>query len=547
VFSARIAFQIVALIPGALLHGQLASGTLRGVTKGADGLPVPEAHIVAHNIYQNADRSTLSDADGAFVLANLPPGRYQLTASKSGKATSFTTTVQLENNQVLDVPLILQGAGFFERLYQAYSADWKGTPTSGPEPARRGLSSPLNSPPFPNSDWSYGGAPEIGVPDTNVPPLMQALYSGPHGKAWQDSRIKVYGWIEASFNLSTSHNSNAPAAYDIYANRLEFDQAVLYIERIPDTVQTTHLDWGFHLSGLFGASYRFTTNEGYFSQQLLDQHRQYGFDPVLEYFDLYVPQVADGLTIRVGRFISVPGIEAQLAPNNYMYTHSLLYSIDPFTDTGIMATVKLNSRWLLQLGLTASHDVAPWTSDARPSATACLSFTFHGGNDNIYSCINGLNSDTYSYNNLQMFDNTWYHKFNNSWHMATETWYMYQKNVPSVFGPVRPEKGTNGAFCPAGQIRCFAPEWAAVNYLERQISSKSYLSIRSDFLDDYRGQRTGFKTRYAEESLMWGHWIGSTVLLRPELRFDHAFDASAYDNGTRRNQFQLAMDAIFKF
>jgi len=46
---------------------------------------------------------------------------------------------------------------------------------------------------------------------------------------------------------------------------------------------------------------------------------------------------------------------------------------------------------------------------------------------------------------------------------------------------------------------------------------------------------------------MWGHWVGSTVLLRPELRFDHAFDRAAYDNGTRRNQFQLAMDLIFKF
>ena len=143
---------------------------------------------------------------------------------------------------------------------------------------------------------------------------------------------------------------------------------MLYVERLPDTVQTDHVDWGFHLSGLFGTSYRFTMNKGYFSQQLLDQNRQYGFDPVLEYFDLYVPQVADGLNIRVGRFISVPGIEAQLAPNNYVYTHSLLYSIDPFTDTGIIGTVKLNDRWLVQLGLTVSHDVAPWTADARPSA-----------------------------------------------------------------------------------------------------------------------------------------------------------------------------------
>jgi Putative beta-barrel porin-2, OmpL-like. bbp2 len=198
----------------------------------------------------------------------------------------------------------------------------------------------------------------------------------------------------------------------------------------------------------------------------------YGFDPVLEYVDLYIPQVAEGLNIRVGRFISIPGIEAQLAPNNYVYTHSLLYAVDPFTDTGILGTVKLNDRWLVQLGLTASHDVAPWTQDARPSVTACISYTFNQGNDNVYPCINGINSGRYAYNNLQMFDATWYHKFSASWHMATEVWFMYQRGVPSVSGPVSPEKGTNAAFCSAGEIRCLAPEWAMVNYVEKQFSAK---------------------------------------------------------------------------
>src|ERR1022692_728526 len=127
------------------------------------------------------------------------------------------------------------------------------------------------------------------------------------------------GWKAASTS-APSHDSNYPATYDIYANRVELDQAVLYVERLPDTVQTDHIDWGFHLSGLFGTSYRFTTSLGYFSGQLLDDHREYGFDPVLEYVDLYIPQVAEGLNIRVGRFISIPGIEAQLAPNNYVYT-----------------------------------------------------------------------------------------------------------------------------------------------------------------------------------------------------------------------------------
>jgi hypothetical protein len=118
----------------------------------------------------------------------------------------------------------------------------------------------------------------------------------------------------------------------------------------------------------------------------------------------------------------------------------LLYSVDPFTDTGIPGTVKLNDRLLVQLGLTASHDVAPWTPHAKPSATACISYTFHQGNDNLYRCVNGLNDGRYAYNTLQMFDDTWYHKFSATWHMATEAWFMYQRGVPSVSGPLSPIK-----------------------------------------------------------------------------------------------------------
>ena len=46
------------------------------------------------------------------------------------------------------------------------------------------------------------------------------------------------------------------------------------------------------------------------------------------YGELYFPQVMKGLMVRVGRYISLPDIEAQLAPNNYMYTHSLTYAYD---------------------------------------------------------------------------------------------------------------------------------------------------------------------------------------------------------------------------
>jgi hypothetical protein len=137
---------------------------------------------------------------------------------------------------------------------------------------------------------------------------------------------------------------------------------------------------------------------------------------VLEYADLYFPHVAKGMNLRAGRFISIPGIEAQLTPNNYIFSHSLLYAVDPFTDTGLLATIQKSDRWVIQLGVSASHDVALWTEDAKPSFMGCVSFTTESVNDNFYLCANGINDGKYAFNNLQMYDGTWYHKIRK--HMA---------------------------------------------------------------------------------------------------------------------------------
>ena len=333
-------------------------------------------------------------------------------------------------------PATAEKKNFFARWAEFYRQDWSGSATSSasssPAPARRGAPSPLDSPPFPNADWSYGGSPVIGEPDTNSYPLMTAINGA-------TSRTKVYGWVDPSLNFSTSTNRNEPEANDVYSNRFELNQLVLYAERLPDSVQQDHVDWGYHLTALFGTDYRFTTAKGYGSGQWVNDHHQYGFDPTLEYVDIYFPHVGQGMNLRFGRFISVPGIEAQLAPNNYIFSHSLLYAIDPFTDTGLMATVKLNDHWLVQLGITDGHDVALWTPDAKPSGTACFNYTTTSVNDNFYVCANGINDGKYAYNNLQQYDATWYHKFSKTWHMATETWYMYERDVPALGGPIQPE------------------------------------------------------------------------------------------------------------
>ena len=440
--------------------------------------------------------------------------------------------------------------GLWKRLARAYAEDWFPVPGSDAvacAPKRRGNPAPLDSIPFPSTDYSVGGTPVIGAPDTQTYPLMTAI----HGAA---SRVKIYGWFNGGFDVSTSNRgdgANSPAAYYYNPNRVIPDQEVLYFERLPDTVQTGHFDWGFRFASLYGQDYRYTTSKGIFSQQLLKENREYGYDPVMFYLDLYFPHVAEGMNIRIGRYISLPDIEAQLAPNNYTYSHSILYTIDPYTQTGIVSSIKLSDRWLLQLGISDGNDVALWTPDAQPTGTACVDYTWHTGGDAVYTCINSINKGNYAYNNVQSFYTTWYHRINRSWHTDTESWYMYERNVPNIAGnvvnPITPETGANGAFCSAGEQRCFAPEYAIVNYLEKEFNRSSYLSIRNEYVDDIRGQRTGYATKYSEHLIGYAHWIGSTILIRPEIRLEHSYNLAAYDLGNKTTQFIAAGDVTWHF
>jgi hypothetical protein len=450
----------------------------------------------------------------------------------------------------------LQG-NFFQRFFGAYKQDWTGTTPSGPTPPRRGFPSPVTNPPFPFSDWPYGGSPTIGEPWTQSGPLMQALWSGSHGDWFKRTGIQIYGWLDGGFNVSTSNRgryANAPEAYDVVPNSVQPDQEVLYFERQPDTVQTDHFDWGFRVANLYGLDYRYTTAKGIFSNQLLGKNLEYGYDPVMFYADLYWGQVAQGLDIRVGRYISLPDIEAQLAPNNYTYSHSLLYTVDCYTQTGVNATVKLNDHWLLQGGISAGCETPPWnTHDAKPTLNLGFQYTWNNGNDSIYPMLNALNDGKYAYNNLNSFYFTWYHKFSThpSLHTATETWYMWEKDVPNLNNPASApliEGGANGAYCSdVTVLTCYAPEWAVVNYVEKEINPKNYISIRNEYLDDIVGQRTGTKSRYSEHLLGWGHWIGTTILIRPEIRYERSYDAPAYDLGHKKNQLTGAGDIIFFF
>jgi hypothetical protein len=488
-------------------------------------------------------------ASTASIFNFYTPAATAAALDSDGEVSSSSDAQAATTPAAPAAPAKLDG-GFFHRLGRAYTADWAGTgpATAVPQKDRRGTPAPIFSPPYPATDWPIGGTVVIGAPDGQTYPLMQAVNEN-------KGVNKIYGWIEVGANGSTNNKTNAskgiaanaPAAYDVYSNTIQLDQAALYFEKIENTAQKDHFDWGYRLTLLYGTDYRFTTSHGLLSQQLLVKNAQYGFDPVMFYLDGYLPHVGKGTVIRVGRYISLPDIEAQLAPNNYTYSHSITYTYDCYTQLGVNVTTKLSDHWTIQGGLSASCDTMPWTSDAKATGNVCLIYTWRNGGDAINTCDNTINDGKYAYNNLTAFYSTWYHRINKNWHTDTEAWYQYMKDTPNMYwydsgtakSAATPWPETNGggvnlnfgAVCqdpraPAAQqsAHCYAPEWAITNYVEHNFwNNQASLNIRNEIVNDIKGQRTGTPTYYEEHMVGFDFWSGSTVTFRPEVSFTKCY------------------------
>ena len=495
-------------------------------------------------------------------------------------------------------------ASWWKRLDDVMRADL-GTPayippapvppgTTPPPPTRRDLPAPFDSPPYPNGEWQIGGTEVIG--DQNLTPdypFMETLYEGPHGQAWSDSRIKFYGWEDFSGNISTSDHGGAagqvitgdnfPEAYDQRSDRFEQNQLVFYLERTPDEAQTDHMDWGFRLSQVYGLDYRYMISRGWGSDQLLKHDAFYGTDNPMMYFNWYIPKIADGLNLTFGRIISEADIEAQLAPNNLMSSHSLLYTYDPYCQWGVFATLKLNKNWTIQLGPSAGNDLPFWeTQDpgCQPTLSVMLQYTSDNNKFGFYGGGNAINNAHWGFNNIQQYVGTLTYKFSDKIWTSHETWFMYQTECPGQPSKINPY-GVPAPDEPAGQNNNpyggplnktgfgytdgaipvhpgWSAEWATLNYTMFRLGPSTFLTIRNEAFDDEDGQRTGFATLYSEHAIGITWWPTKLITFRPEIRYERTYgthgspsdlvdEAKPYDNGTRRQQVTAQFDVIYRF
>ncbi len=368
-----------------------------------------------------------------------------------------------------------------------------------------------------------------------------------HTLSLENKDWHVYGWLEPIYNASNANASNLPTGFSIVPNQMAFNQGALAIQKQANTAQTSDFDYGFKMINWWGVDYRFSTMQGIFSQQLFNENLLYGYDMPEAYLELFFPHLGQGTLLTIGRYQARGDIETLYAPDNYLISHSVEFMASAFTQMGVYANTRVNEEWSYMLGVHAGSDIAPWGASAVPTFMGFLQWISPSKKDSVFAGINSVNNGQYRQNhdNLQQYNTIWTHRFTPNLFMQTEGYYEYQFNARlggnRIIGP---SKSYDEAVGLSPIIPGYSSAIALLHYLEYGLSEDRLLSFRTDYLNDFQGQRTGFATQYIGCTLGFTQVLGKVWKIRPEVRYVKAMGLTPFDNDTQAHLILGLIDFV---
>jgi hypothetical protein len=263
------------------------------------------------------------------------------------------------------------------------------------------------------------------------------------------------------------------------------------------------------------------------------------------------------MKITIGRWIATPDIETQFAPDNYMATHSLLFTVDVYTETGVMWTVMLDPQWTVQAAIHAGADMAPWYDGAMPTGMFGVRWVAEDNRDSVYTVLNAINNAQFRYfdlngvpaghHNYNIFQSTWQHKFNDWLLTKTEAYIMWERNAavggtPSI-GPFQFNSG--GGLGPT--VPGLSLTYAVLNYSMLKLSKSTFLTFRNEWTKDENGTRYGFPGNYTSNTIGLTYNFNNVFQVRPEIGYYRNWNVPAFDNGNRTDLWLYGFDVTYRF
>src|SRR5262245_44070226 len=93
---ARISLAMaLALAIVASAFAQITAATMSGTIKDETGGVLPGVNVDVRNLDTSLSRAVVTDGNGYFTIAGLPPGRYEARATLQGFATVVESDIRL--------------------------------------------------------------------------------------------------------------------------------------------------------------------------------------------------------------------------------------------------------------------------------------------------------------------------------------------------------------------------------------------------------------------------------------------------------------------
>ena len=110
--AVRLSCCAILLVLGSfsLCSQGVTTSQISGIVQDSNGLGVPGADVKITNTDTGLWRTTVTGPTGLYLIPNLPPGHYQLRATKTGFSTFEQSGIALQVNTNPDLSK-LNGAG----------------------------------------------------------------------------------------------------------------------------------------------------------------------------------------------------------------------------------------------------------------------------------------------------------------------------------------------------------------------------------------------------------------------------------------------------
>jgi Putative beta-barrel porin-2, OmpL-like. bbp2 len=352
--------------------------------------------------------------------------------------------------------------------------------------------------------------------------------------------VHLGGWIDAGVTYNANDPGdkfNGPTSYADRDSELQMNQLYLYAEKAVNR-EGSEWDLGGRVDFMFGTDAYKTQSFNHFDSSLISSKdlRFYDIAFPQAYLEAFAP-IGNGLSIKAGHFYTIVGKEGVTAPGNFFYSRNYSFTwAGPFTHTGVLLNYPVNNNISVDAG-----GVMGWDNvDNQAGAWNFLGGVKLNNDDNSTSAslhvVTGDYSETVSANRTR-YTLLINHDFTDRIHYTFQHDYAFQDQHPLLLGKTAHWYGIN-------------------NFLTYDIDDKIAAGLRAEWFRDHDGVRVTQNTRGGPLNGSSGYYALTAGLnykplgwlnIRPEVRYDWADKAKAFDAGNKTDQFTFSTDIIVNF